>query len=226
MVVQLIIMQERHAWSQEEVDFLQSIVGEYPFASVVRRYNQAAIRRNWPKRTRSSIKWKCEHLKLSWSVSDSFIIRLADARQILGWSRFFCDQLIKKPELNCILKPFKEGFWYVERKRIAKLARLYPELFCGVSRDDLYLVTEDMSVIDSIKDSLSASKRSAYAVRCVETGEEWDNALVAAKRFSVSHHTIQRSTEQKKPVACLNLTFERIRPLRGRIKQQPRAKHD
>lgn len=226
MAFWLMIMQKKHVWSQEEIDFLKLIVGEYPFVSAVIRYNQTAIRRNWPKRTRASIRWKCEHLGLSRAVSDSFIIKLADAGQILGWSDFFCKQLIKKPELNRILKPFKECFWYVERKRLAKLALLHPELFCGVSRDNLYLVVEDMSVVDLIQDSLSNSRKSSRAVRCIETGEEWDNVQVAAKNYNVSVYPIRRSIRTRKPVMCLNLTFERPCPTSGKIKPQTCDAHD
>jgi hypothetical protein len=217
---------EKHKWSQEEIDFLQSNVGEYPFASVIRRYNQTALNRGWPKRTWHSIKWKCEHLKLSWAVSNSSIIKLADVRHVFGWSRFFCDQLIKTPKFKHILSPFKEGFWYVERKRLARLALLHPELFHGISCDKLYSVIEDMDTINAIRSSLSLAKKSPYTIRCVETGEEWDSAPIAAKHFNVSHYTIQRSVEQKRTVACLNLTFERIRPVLGKIKQHPCNKDD
>jgi hypothetical protein len=217
---------EKHKWSQEEVDFLRSNVGEYPFASVIRRYNQTALNRGWPKRTWHSIKWKCEHLKLSWAVSDSSIIKLVDVRRMLGWSELFCKQLIQNPELSCILKPFKEYFWYVERKKLARLALLHPELFHGISCDKLYLVIEDMDTINAIRSSLSLAKKSPYTIRCVETGEEWDSAPIAARHFNVSHHTIQRSVEQKRTVACLNLTFERIRPVLGKIKQHPCNKDD
>jgi hypothetical protein len=219
-------MQKRCTWSQEEIDFLQSNVGEYPFASVIRRYNQAALKRGWPKRTWHSIRWKCEHLRLSRAVSDSSVIKLADARRILGWSGFFCDQLIKKPELNHILKPFKEYSWYIERKRLARLALSHPELFYGISQDKLYFVIEDMDVVNSIKDSLSRAKKSPYTIKCIETGEEWDNALTAAEYFNVSRYTIQHSINEKRPVACLNLTFERLRPIPSKLKKQPRNAHD
>jgi hypothetical protein len=217
---------EKHKWSQEEVDFLRSNVGEYPFESVVRRYNQTALRRGWHKRTWYSIKWKCEHLGLSWVVSNSSIIKLADVRHVFGWSRFFCDQLIKTPKFKHILSPFKEGFWYIERKKLVRLALAYPELFFGISRDNLYLILEDMSAVDSVRNSPFCVKKSLHAVKCLETSEEFDNALVAAKHFNVSHYTIQRSVEQKRTVACLNLTFERIRPASSKIKQQPYNKDD
>jgi len=219
-------MQKRYIWSQEEIDFLQSNVGEYPFASVIRRYNQTALKRGWPKRTRHSIKWKCEHLKLSWAVSDSSIIKLADVRRILGWSRFLCEQLVQNPELSRILKPFKECFWYIKRKKLARLALLHPELFHGISCDKLYLVIEDMDTVDAIRSSLSLAKKSPYAIRCVETGEEWDSAPIAARHFNVSRYTIQHSVNKKQPVPCLGLTFERLRPMPSKLKKQPRNAHD
>ena len=184
------------------------------------------MRRGWPRRTRHAIEQKCNNLGVSTAVNNSSIITLLDARTTLGWSRWTAGQLTKNADMRAILRPVKHGVWYVERKRLAKLALLRPELFHGVSPDDLYFVIEDRDIVDSIRDCLTFPKKSYQAIRCVETNREWNNTQIAAKYFNVSIHSIQRSIKTGKPVACLNLTFERIRPLRGRIKQQPRAKHD
>ena len=214
-------------WSTQEVDYLRSIIGEYPFCSAIKRYNQTARRRKWPTRTRYSITNKCEELSLSIMVEDSSIIRLVDAGRMLKWSRWSIEQLTKKTDTKAILKPVKHCFWYVERKNLARLARLRPELFHGVSRDDLYAVIEDMDVIDSIKDYLSCPKKSLYTVTCVETGQEWSSASIAASHLNVSASRIRHSIVTGETIACLGLTFKRARHFRsGKTKQHPRTAHD
>jgi hypothetical protein len=214
-------------WSAKEVDYLRALVGEYPFRSAVTRYNQAARRRKWPTRTRFSIINKCEKLGLSIMVENSSIIRLADAGKMLKWNKWFTERLARKPDIKAILKPIKYCYWYVERKNLAQLALLRPELFHGVSRDDLYAVIEDMDVVDSIKDHLSCPKKPLYTVICVETGQEWENALIAAKCLNVSRDRIQHSIVTGETIACLGLTFKRARRFRsGKTKQHPRTAHD
>lgn len=184
-------------WSQDEIDYLESIANTMPIARIVKAFNFKGQINNWPTRSIHSISHKLRDLGLDGKIQSNFykVNQVADLlntsyETVRNWIDFKVDPL------NIYRKPGYKTTRYTNSQMFRRFARSHPSKLGGLDRIGLLILLEDEKLVNEIlskyptrNSSLFPSKR----VICVETKKIYQSQGAAARAFSVPHQCIQRS---------------------------------
>lgn len=198
-------------WSREEAEFLDSLAGDYPIKEVVNRYRRLAGQAGWPERSANAIHLKMVRMGHHVRVRAGEWVTTGGAADILGCPCARVEAWLRRPTTREILQPVWRGaFRYVSRQNWRRLARKRPQALGGFSADRLFALLEDRKLAEQVA-SRYPRPRGDWRIRCVETGEIWPSAVVAARELHVSQTTITLAMRQQRPVRVLGMTFEALR---------------
>jgi hypothetical protein len=177
------------SWTPAEIELLAGLAGEVPTRELRRRYNNVASRMGFPARSDSAIKSKASRLGYSTTASGKYVAAGELARSlgvpldtVRHWIRagFIASRQYRKGS----------GHHYVKRKAVVELARQRPQLFGGLDRTALMCVLEDEQLVELIASSYDRRPSARRAVRCVETGQQFDSTRDAARAMWVRRQAI------------------------------------
>lgn len=178
------------AWTEKEIDFLESNLGSLPFKKLVSQFRKE-FKKN---RTHTAIEVKIHrlttHSHLSRKcVDDNFTTR--ELARSLGLTHDRIRYFVR----NNIL-PYKR----VSRNQIAikrsdakKLVKQYPERFADVDRSNLLWLLESEKDVDFVLGFERHSRGFKRRVLCVTTGIVYSGVKEAARQNYVSHGCISQA---------------------------------
>ena len=204
-----------HRWSQDEIDHLETLTGDVPFAVLVKSMRCAARQHGWPVRTAKSITERMNRTHQprrarvgEWTSSNG-------AAEILGCPGSRVEAWLRRPRILAVLQPRVVGtVRYISRASWRRLARVMPRVLGGFSADALFLLLEDRQLADSVAAQYPQSIGD-WRIRCVETGQIWPSCIAAARELNVSQAAISKAIRDARPVRCLGMTFEALRGARA-----------
>lgn len=200
----------RKRWTDDQVDYLRSIAGEYALPDLVEAFNSTAHFKKWPKRTISALTNKLTELGLSRRPMVGDWIQACHAAEMLGVNTKRIARLTSDPELQAILEPRRHNFSvYVHRNNWKRLAREQPHRLRGIKVERLNELLENRKLSESIA-ALGPNHRNRFIVRCVETGMCYPSMAAAARAYHVTLGAISKAIKRGRPVKCLGLTFEQL----------------
>lgn len=171
--------QRRYWWTKEELDYLQSLVGDYPTSLAIEYFQQWASSRGYPSRSRASIRYKLQ-ADFGSSIPIGIYITTATIRELVGVTYTTIDRWVElgflKPHFHP--SPLSTGERtprrHFLRSDLVKLARKMPHLFAGASRQNLFLLLENEDLADQIHERFPYRRgRDPKPVVCVETGKKY-----------------------------------------------------
>ena len=209
-----------HRWSPEEIDHLDQMAGELPFAVLVKSMRGKAKQRGWPVRSAKSITERMNRAHQprrarvgEWTSSNG-------AAEILGCPGSRVEAWLRRPQILAVLNPRVVGtVRYISRASWRRLARVMPRVLGGFSADALFLLLEDRQLADSVAAQYPKSIGD-WRIRCVETGQIWPSCCAAARELNVSQAAISKAIRDARPVRCLGMTFEALRSARPSVPLQ------
>lgn len=200
-------VRRRSYWSQEDLQILRDIAESLPPRQLVQVFNNLASKQNRPTRTRNAIYLKCNDLKLSvyplynTLTTDRIVSALKiDENKIYRW--------ISRGLKTTRGSHKNAARHYITIEHLRKFARLHPEEFAGVNRDELFMLIEDKDLADQIKEQHPKRIFGAMRVRCLETGEVFPSQAAAAKHFYLYRSALYRAVKYGKAVGGYH--FQRV----------------
>lgn len=198
-------------WTPAEADYLESLAGEFPVMEVGRRYRRHAGLEGWPKRSDKAVEAKLIRMGLPVCVRDGEWLTTGGVADILGCPCARVEAWLRSKRNTEILRPqWRGAFRYVSRRNWRRLARRRPQALGGFSADRLFGLLEDRELAQQVA-SRYPRPRGDWRVRCVETGQVWPSAVVAARELHVSQAAITLAMREGRPVRVLGMTFEALR---------------
>jgi len=173
-------------WTQEEHDYLESLVGNYPFRQVVLKYQSKAKKMGWPYRSSTSIKVRTSrHIGTRKAIDQNFTYHtLAD---ILGYNRYRVREWVRsgKLEVERVGKLTK-----VTKKSLQSFAEKYPRLLSDADEIGLrFLFGDDKAQgLMDLPSAISKEKK----VYCKRTGIVYPSINAAAKANYMNKATVRR----------------------------------
>lgn len=183
-------------WTPAELNQLLSLVGDYPTVLIVARYRAWAKRRGYPERSAVAIDRRIRMGNASREPVGVWI-QTGTLTQLLGVSYTTVDRWVRRGYVCAHKFPCADyrGLHtptrYFKRTVIRELAKRQPELFAGVSRQNLYLLLEDERLADDISTQFpSRPGKDRRRVRCVETGRIYASCSEAARLHGSTRHGV------------------------------------
>lgn len=208
-------------WTKPEIDHLEKLAGEVPYATLLRSMKHKATMEGWPPRTAKAITLRmrrtghfCHARVGDWTTTYG-------AAEILGCPGSRVEAWLKRPPITAILDPQWVGrVRYISRRSWRRMAREMPRVFGGFSADALFLLLEDRDLAEAVA-AAHPRPMGDWRVRCIETGQIYASCGAAAKEHHVSQACISLAIRQARPVAALGLSFEALRYERPLVPPQP-----
>ena len=198
-------------WSAAENEYLDQLIGDYPFPVLVRRMKIAATANGWPPRTDKAISQRIRRTGQACSARHGDWTTTGGAGEILGCPGSRVEAWLRRKCIRDLLEVRTVGHvQYIERRGWRRLAREMPRILGGFSADVLFLLLEDRELADAVA---AAHPRPIgdWRVRCVETGQVFASAGAAAIEHHMSQAAISMAIRRGRPVPTLGLTFEALR---------------
>lgn len=201
-------------WHPREIEILKDLAETMPSHQLVRTFNHSIAGCGFKKRTTYSVWTKIKHLGLSLD-SKHCVYTSTSIAEILGIPVDTVRSWLRKDRKNG-LKYYKQrqarcSTKYTTSKYLRDFARLNPEYFGGIPFVDLYILLEDIRLVEYITENFPRRNKSACKpkkVRCIETGQIFKTQAQAAKAFFVSETAIYSSIRLGH--AANNHHFERV----------------
>lgn len=197
----------RIPWSQEEEDYLQELIGDYPTELLCTHYRRWASRAGHPSRTDRAIK---DHVnKLGQTLLTSGIyVRVADLEAQLNRRRQSIFTWIKRGLIpSRYITRARQGTC-IRREGIRYLARRHPEKFSSVNRLDLFLLLEDEELADAVHEHNIGRRHYRYPVICLTTGRRFPSVADAAKANSINVTWLRTRLREAPEITCGNLRWK------------------
>ncbi len=202
-------------WSPEELAYLAEHDSNMPFAMVADSFHRQALEQGWPSRSESAIRnmrfklGRTNPMKTTMRIGE--LTTTGGAALILGCSQ----KRILKIVTNPLNRSFLQVIWtgtmrYISREGWRRLARERPKALAGFDPDRLFQLLEDRDLAEEVA-ARYPLHLGCYPIRCIETGQRWDSARKAAAELFVNSAYICRTIRERRPVAVLGLSFERVR---------------
>ena len=198
-------------WSAAENEYLDQLIGDYPFPVLVRRMKIAATANGWPPRTDKAISQRIRRTGQACSARHGDWTTTGGAGEILGCPGSRVEAWLRRKCIRDLLEVRTVGHvQYIERRGWRRLARLMPRVLGGFSADVLFLLLEDRELADAVA---AAHPRPIgdWRVRCVETGQVFASAGAAAIEHHMSQAAISMAIRRGRPVPTRGLTCEALR---------------
>lgn len=186
-----------YRWSQPEIDYLHDLAGDYSLTWIHTDYNRWAKRHGFPQRTKVALQ-KAIWAKLNLStvpcgewLSTWDIGKLTDRCQDAIWL------WIRHGYIDRQHTRYDGNGYIINRRGLRQLARERPDLLKHLSRERLFTLLEDDTVVDHVLSAPCQARRTTVAVRCVETGETFRSIKSAARANRVQPNTIRMAIIRK-----------------------------
>jgi hypothetical protein len=209
-----------HRWNPDEIAHLDQMVGELPFAVLVRSMRGKAKQRGWPVRSAKSITERLNRTGQARRARVGDWTSCYGAAEILGCAGSRIEAWLRRPRIVEVLDIRVVGtVRYITRASWRRLAREMPRVLGGFSADALFLLLEDRPLAESVAARYPKSIGD-WRIRCVETGQIWPSCCVAARELHVSQAAISKGIREARPVRVLGMTFEALRGARPSVPLQ------
>ena len=202
-------------WSPEELAYLAEHDSNMPFAMVADSFYRQALEQGWPIRSRSAIsnmRYKLGYTNpMNTTMRVGELVTTGGAALILGCSRKRILRIATNPLNGSFLQVIWTGTMrYISREGWRRLARERPKALAGFDPDRLFQLLEDRDLAEDVA-ARHPLPPGCHSIRCIETSQRWDSAAAAAAELFVSPSGINDAIRERRQVAVLGLTFERVR---------------
>jgi len=203
-----------HRWTPEEIDHLETLTGDVPFAVLVKSMRCAARQHGWPVRGAKAIAERMTRTNQPRRARIGEWTSCYGAAEILGCPGSRVEAWVRRQQVREVLEPRVVGtVRYISRASWRRLARVMPRVLGGFSADALFLLLEDRQLADSVAAQYPQSIGD-WRIRCIETDQIWPSCIAAARELNVSQAAISKAIRDARPVWCLGMTFEALRGAR------------
>jgi len=177
-------------WTQEEIDYLESLIGNYPFRQVVSRYQSMAKRMGWAYRSFNAIKIKVSRkIGCRKAIDKNFTYHvLAD---ILGYNRHRVRDWVRTGKLEVAWVGYLTK---VTTKSLKAFVQEYPELLSEADTQGLIFLFGE-SKADELK-ALPGTTTFSKKVYCKKTGIIYPSIRAAAKANYMNKATVTRRAQK------------------------------
>ena len=198
-------------WTQPELDHLDTLAGDVPLPTLLKRMKCKAAREGWPLRTPKAIVMRmhrsgqlCRARVGEWTTTNG-------VGELLGCPGTRVEAWLRRPGIAAILAPEWTGpIRYINRRSWRRLAKQMPRVLGGFSADALFSLLEDRDLAEAVA-AAHPRPMGDWRVRCIETGQIWPSCAAAARELHVSQAAVSGSVRKRHPVVVLGMTFEALR---------------
>ena len=196
-------------WSKAELELLEDLTGNQPWARVLRRFNTAARQNSWPHRTDAAIRVQAENLCGS-RIACGEWLRLSVVQRITGVGPPAVMRWVHNGMLPVHLEGGDgRGRYYVHRSSLRKFSLRHPHYFAGLPHSDLAALFDPGS---PLVERFAAMPRQLLVgqtrpVSCLETGEEYESAAAAARAIYVTSSALRAAVYKGTPTAGLHWRY-------------------
>ncbi len=199
-------------WSPEELAYLATHDASMPLPLVADSVHRQSQEQGWPVRSKKAIRMKRQQLGLAnpnkTSMRTGEFTTTGGVARILGTYHKRIYDIVADPANQIYLKPVRLRYNYcISRDGWRRLASERPEALAHFDPDRLSQLLGDRDLTEQV----DQVKPPRHSIRCIETGQEWANAAAAGAELFVSASGLNKAVRQRRPVAVLGLSFERVR---------------
>lgn len=183
-------------WTPDELNLLQTLVGDIPWPMVFSTYNEKALKNRLPERTAVALRRKCDDLGLQrrcvgeW-ITSGVVCKLLNTNyeQVNAW--------IQRGWLPAVRFGDSPSYsYYFTRTNLCKLAKQKPYLFGGQTEPNLIQLLNNENLAKQIAAKGFSRMRQAKAVVCVETGQQYPSIAQAARAVFVTSRRLQKVVDK------------------------------
>jgi hypothetical protein len=197
-------------WTPPEIDYVNELAGDVPFADLVRRFQQRAKQQGWPPRTECAILKRLHRTHQRGGCRHGEWLTIGYVGEVLGCPGARVDGWLRRRGVAEILQPRWRGkVRYVERVAWRRLARQMPRILGGFPVDRLFLLLEDQELANEVARAYPRTIGD-WRLRCVETRKVYRNCAEVAERHHVSHSAVSLAVRRGRMVTSIGRTFVRI----------------
>lgn len=194
---------DRPWWSKCEIEYLHSLIGDYPTQLIIKRYLHWASMMNLPKRSSYAIEQKLRKLKIS-RIPVGIYITSGTLVKLLGVSYTTVDRWVQSGHLAPHLiesgdprvrgiRPPRRLFL---RSDMIQMALDHPRLLSGTPQENLFLLLEDAALAADIAQRFPKRiGRDPVPVICVETGQRYGSIAAAARAVYVTKNCLAEAVK-------------------------------
>lgn len=209
-------------WSTHEINYLQELIGDYPFSLIVRHYGHWAKSNGFRHRTAAAINriiskqdWSTEPIGeyITYGAIASLMgisfssIRRLEKRQLIV--PYICKD-VRMRHLDRAPDDINRCRRYVRRSQIVQLARSNPELFAGVNAGDLLLLLEIPELAAEIAKKYPIRNGHPRPVKCTTTGKTFPSIAACATTHNCHYTNISQAIRFNRP--CKGRMFAYVKP--------------
>lgn len=174
-------------WTPPELEKLQSLVGDLPWAIVVQTYRAWAEKNGFPRRGEPAMRQQAHLTKSPRYCVGEFLTPGAIA-EILGSTRSVCGNWVTLGYVKCHRQGNRR---YVSRDELRRMARENPQVLFGFPSRQLELLLEDPKLVRRLeKLSAAGNWRRRRPIFCVETGQRFNTIRAAAEFIGASSQSV------------------------------------
>jgi hypothetical protein len=202
----------RAPWTRDDLELLQSLAESLPIKTLCSIFNAKAKQNQRPERSLAAIKARLSTLGYSYEPQHS-VYTISSLARLLNCSKDAVSYWRKLGLKTTKSVKNSKGKVYIRIEDVRQLARKRPELFGGFQREALFIIFENMDVVEKILKAYPNRNRgiaNKQPVRCIETGVVYDSHLEAARAFFVTRSGIYKAVT----TGCCanNHHFEKVNP--------------
>ncbi len=185
----------RARWTRGDLELLHSLAESLPIKMLCGIFNAKAKQNQRPQRSLNAIKARL--LTLGYSIEPQHsTYTIASLARLLNCSEGAISYWRKLGLKTTKSAKNPKAKVYIRIEDVRQFARRRPELFGGFDRDALFIIFENMDMVEKILKAYP--KRNCIItekqpVRCIETGVVYSSYLEAARAFFVTRSGIYKA---------------------------------
>lgn len=194
-----------YAWSKAADDYLLELVGDYPLDALVRHFNAWATQNGERPRSRHGIRNRIRCHGLS-CMPIGLYLSLTQVAEATGRSRaairlWIGRGWLQHRDLFIQSGPQRANAIWVHRRGLVALARSHPQAYSGVKQQELFMLLEDEDLVDQVLEANRNRVHQERPVICINTGERFRSAALAARWHKCCDGTILRACKSGRPTS-------------------------
>lgn len=189
-------------WSNEEINLLHDLIGDYPREMVFREYCRRARKQGLPQRTHKAIQVKATNLGLTFKCFGQWL-GTGDVAELLGIHSDRVDHWTRRYKEELGVLQISRNKRVVRRSSWVQWARVpaHQRLLGGIPAYRLLRLLDDAELAHAIAKAHPRIPDNRIMVRCVDTGFKYPSIMAAAKANYVTHNAIRLGIKECRPVA-------------------------